>query len=230
VQAKYDLNGYVMTIEVGAGTFGTGTLKGNLTGATMGAESLIIHGQGAGVTIVHGTAGDMALEIVGKPALAASAGGKFMVKNLTVGGDATTNFGLWVNQYSVIYVGEGVDFADATTAHMFANNGTITINGDYSISGPSASHFYAFANGKFGQKDGPNTITINGVQAFGTAFARATDGGVIVNSSGGNTYVGSATGPRYFVDTYGVIDTWASGASYFPGDTPGTATAAGIYQ
>lgn len=59
------------------------------------------------------------------------------------------------------------------------------------------------------------------------AFALASDAGTIQAVS--DTWVGSATGPRYLVNQNGIILTGLAGSTYFPGSSGGTSPTGGQY-
>ena len=72
-----------------------------------------------------------------------------------------------------------------------------------------------------------STVTLTGTPAFSAGFARADLTGMI--SSYGNSYSGSATGPRYSVATNGVIFVNGGGANAFPGSSSGSVSTGGQY-
>lgn len=71
-----------------------------------------------------------------------------------------------------------------------------------------------------------STITIVGTPAYASQCAYATGGGVIESSA---TFSGSATGQRYLAELNGVINTFGSGATYFPGSVAGVEATGGRY-
>jgi hypothetical protein len=110
--------------------------------------------------------------------------------------------------------------------HLLANyGGYIGVVGNYTISGGAAMHFFAELNG--GIPTGGRTITLTGNPAFSLAFASATTGGVVI--SGGNTFVGAATGKRYEVSLNAVVNTFGGGANALPGNIAGTVVSGGQY-
>ena len=72
------------------------------------------------------------------------------------------------------------------------------------------------------------TITITGTPAFSTGFVQVTDAGMIYipNST---TFSGSATGPRFNVNLYGILHCGGSSVSFLPGNAAGVMASGGVY-
>jgi hypothetical protein len=104
--------------------------------------------------------------------------------------------------------------------------GRISIASDYTISGAAPIHCQALTYGYVFNVT--NTITITGTPAFSTAFAYCTRTALMEFAS--NTFSGAATGARYNAGSGGGINTFGGGATYFPGDTAGSATTPGWYE
>lgn len=51
----------------------------------------------------------------------------------------------------------------------------------------------------------------------------------LIDFASTTTIVGSATGPRYFVEQNGIMNCFAAGADRLPGSTAGTAATGGQY-
>lgn len=218
LQGTYDLGGFTVTIHVGAGTFNTGAMTAPIPGAVAGASAVLVAGAGVGVTIVRGAV----------TAFAAGGGGAFTVANMTLGGIGT--FCLSANSGGNIAYGN-VAFAATTQAHINVGFlGTVLCAGNYSITGGSGAHFFTFgAGGNFGHFGGPYVCTLTGTPAFSVAFAQAGDNSFISAQNVWLTFSGAATGSHYFVYQNATIDTFSSGASYFPGSTSGTTLSNGVY-
>jgi hypothetical protein len=106
------------------------------------------------------------------------------------------------------------------------NSSGIQINGAYTISGNANSHVIS-NSGIILLANSPTTaqaVTLQGSPAFASAFAVATQSGIITAQSANITYSGAAGGSRYTVDGTSRIDTYGGGANFFPGTTAGTAT------
>lgn len=219
LQASYDLAGYVATIHVGAGIFNGVIVSGPFTGATGGTGSLVISGEGAGVTTVRGAAGFAAFAIAGGAALT--------IGNMTLGG--TGDYGLDATMGAVIAFGS-VAFAAVSGAHIRATrNGVILCIGSYSITAGAAQHYFAYGGGFIGTLFSALVCTVTGTPAFSGSFAAATDNGVLEVQSSALTFSGGATGTRYFAIINGTINTFGSGAAYFPGNVAGSVSTNGVY-
>jgi hypothetical protein len=95
----------------------------------------------------------------------------------------------------------------------------------YTIAGSAGiAHAYAAPGGYIAIADA--TITLTGTPNFGGGFVIADEG---IVSCYGDTFVGSATGPRYQVSLNGVIQTNGAGPNYLPGNSAGSYTTGGEY-
>jgi hypothetical protein len=103
--------------------------------------------------------------------------------------------------------------------------GSISVGANYTISGGAARHILADTVAAV-SAGFSRTITLTGTPNFSAGFVAAT--GVAAVRSAGNTYSGACTGKRYDASVGGAINTFGSGANYFPGDVAGTATG-GVY-
>ena len=146
---------------------------------------------------------------------------------MTLGGAG--GYGLSANLGGLIAFG-AVTFGAVTTAHLYAYaGGQIICVGSYGISGGAAEHFFFFSGSTFGHFGGPFVCTLTGTPAFSAAFAAASDNGVLQAQSSWLTFSGAATGPRYLASTNATINTFGSGASYFPGSSAGSVSNNGVY-
>lgn len=223
--ANWDLNGYSVTINIGAGTFSStgNSLSGQPTG--FGASSTITI-NGAGSTTIIASTGTLS------SAISASNGANIIVTNLEVTATGTTGSGIQAyGSGSQITDGGGIVYGPCSGAQRSANGGIILITGNSSITGAAADHFGIINGGQIVSFGAPVTSG-TGALAF-TSFANVATGNL--NLSSGHTFsgAGSFTGQRYNVSFGGAINTGTSGnASYFPGSTAGTnnsGTAPGIY-
>ncbi len=110
-----------------------------------------------------------------------------------------------------------------TSAHAKVEGGQLFIEGNYTIAGGAPYHFKVKSYGVVHQTG--YTVTVTGTPAF-TTFADVETG--LVNSASA-VYSGGATGARYAVSLNGVINTNGGGASYFPGNSVGSAATGGVY-
>jgi hypothetical protein len=113
--------------------------------------------------------------------------------------------------------------ADGSGSRVFLKTG-------YTISGNAAQHITAIASAGIDYNTAA-TITCSGSPAF-TTFALAQIGGWIVLPTGTVAFssCGTVTGARYSATVNGSIYTNAGGASFFPGNSPGSMASGGRYD
>jgi hypothetical protein len=120
-----------------------------------------------------------------------------------------------------------INFGAGFTYHIYcASGGAFIVSTSYTISGGANTHIFC-RDASIINIVNSAVITLSGTPVFLT-FAYALILGMIVSS--GMTFTGSATGKRYNVTNNGVIYTNGGGASYFPGDSAGTAATGGDYS
>lgn len=227
--ANLDSSIYDVTIQVRTGTFSTTTgnklksLNGsgvlNITGDTATPGNVIITTSGA--MAGNGTDGNFWAD-----------GAKKIICNIqgfrfTSTGTGTRTAISSVNN-SVINMGS-CEFGTGFSTHMRAGNGGQINNigsGNYSITGGAGIHMDASICGIFGFSQ-TATCTITGTPAFSTAFVRARFSSTMLANL--ITWSGAATGKRHDVQTNSMLYSNAGGATFFPGDTPGTVTTGGTY-
>jgi hypothetical protein len=144
------------------------------------------------------------------------------------------------NGYCVLHSGAGqVNVAfndygavgDATSYHLYANASGASINvlANYQVTGGAIAHMATSSGG---------VIRCNGVTCtfntsptnFSTAFAYSSEEGIIQSTGMTWTNKANVTGSRYSANTNSIIDTFGSGAAYFPGNAAGAVDAfGGIY-
>jgi hypothetical protein len=118
-----------------------------------------------------------------------------------------------------------VFFGTCTNHHIQADGGALVyLAGNYTISGGADVHWRAVDGGKILDYVGV-TVTLSGTPAFADSFASSETG--IINTYGGTTFSGAATGARYLVEQNGVIKT---SGSTLPGDSAGSAATGGQYS
>lgn len=156
--------------------------------------------------------------------LAPSAGDAITVSNVpgvTFDGfkiAASAGNGLVVNNAVASY--KRCNFGACGNAHLAIAFGGAVAVGDYAISGGGAAHTQVDVGG-FHYVVG-RTVTLTGTPAFSIGFAHVQGPGKA--SLTGNTFSGSATGPRYVVEMNGVLN--VSGAT-LPGSTSGSTASGG---
>lgn len=205
-----DFAGFSVTIQVADGTYTAGFA---LLAPTLGGLVTLLGNVS--------TPGNCVISTTGGPAVLASGGAAFFVGGFRL---QTSGSGdcLRAEPFSLITQAGPLAFgACAGNSHVSAAGGTI-VNSAYSnaIVGACARHQLAADTGSILTNNGGTiTHTLSGTPAFSVAFAQATRRGGISGNAG---WSGSATGPRYSADSLGLIQTYGSGASYFPGNAVGT--------
>lgn len=213
--AALDCLSFNCTIEVAAGTFAENVILPRM----LGAGTFTINGVGATTIIQPGS---------GNPVQNWFTSTRWLLSNVKL---AATNSDLLTVRGGGSSVGiSAVEFGAAgTAAHIgLAQGGLVNCTGNYSISGSSAIHVGSGSCAQFSAFG--RTITLTGTPAFSGVFALAAT--LSIQTWGGVTFSGSATGGRYLVQTGGVIDTGGGGASFLPGNSAGsggTTTGGGFY-
>ncbi len=106
-----------------------------------------------------------------------------------------------------------------TGIHAYATGGRIVFANGCTIQGNAAAALWGEVGGDAAVN--PQTaLTILGTPAFSVAFAGALSQGRVTMFNGA-AIVGSATGPRYNVQNYSIINTNGGGPNFFPGNQPG---------
>lgn len=208
--AALDVVTYTATIQVGNGTYTSGiTLK-----SPLGSGTLNLLGDTTTPSNVNiSTTSANAISSVAQPARWNVGGFKITT--------TTSGSGISAIQNSAITVSGKMEFGAVAAYHLYAaQNGTVSFVADYTISGGAAVH-WAVSDGGLVQCN-VRTITLSGTPAFSTAFALASRSGIIQSIS--NTFSGSATGPRYNVQSTAIIDVNGAGTTALPGNAAGTGT------
>ena len=218
IQKNYDLNGFVATINLTAGTYTAGVaVNGPFTGAT-GPSSVVFLGN-------TGSPSSYISAISSGTNFAAYNGAQFTVSGIQISGATAYAInadggGSFINYGNVI-------FGAATAAHVASGtDARIVAIGDYTITGGSQNHFFAGGSGSAIAANSRN-ITVTGTPAFGSAFALANNCASLICQS--SAISGSATGNRYQASLNGVINTNGAGATFFPGSVAGSTATGGQY-
>lgn len=249
IAENIDLAGFIITVNIGAGTFpGFGT-----TGCV-----------GGGVIMFKG-AGPSSTKLTGGPNDGLYNTGDVLDVFISPGGTAialdslnievpSTLWGVQIqNPPAVVYLGSpvgpsfpttitvsfaagggGIAFATyATGGQIFTNNnaiaGSAIIDG---VASRSLDIFYDAAGG--GQIFDNLKWTVNNTPNWGIAFANAKDSGAIEASSV-SSFTGSATGKRFRVSNNGIIGSGTNsvgflGPTFYPGDTDGSGDSSSSYD
>jgi hypothetical protein len=109
--------------------------------------------------------------------------------------------------------------------NVTGSGATITISSGFTVSGNCAD-FININGGASLLWVGTLTVTLSGAPAWSGRFIKVSLGSTATVVASGITFSGSATGKRYEVDKVGALETFGGGATFFPGDSAGTADAA----
>lgn len=233
----YELQGAVVTFQLQSSWFSHGC---NCYGPIQGMEgysSVVFNGD------ITDPGSRLVAPLVG-PAFVSAWGSMFTLKNLDVDGHLSQCDCVSIGQAGAVAIsspGEKFYFRSASQSQSMVGNhvtvaqgGVLYINGNYKIRGGGQSHIMAGDGGivYYNTNGQPGIISVDctwqPVPSFFCAFMLAVDGGVI--NAGGIAYNGSALGPKFVAKNNGVINTGGSNPTiYFPGSTPGSVSAGGIY-
>lgn len=228
IATHLDLNGQVVTVNVAAGTYTGGlTLRKEFVGGAVGNA-----GVGRNVRFIGDTTtpSNVVISVTGSDAVTAAWGAKFELAGFKIQ-TTTTGTGISVYFDSEVWVTGKMDFGAVASGydHMGATDGgrIYLSTSAYNITGAASGvHMRATRGGIISNYGTAITVTITGTPAFGT-YATATDGGRIMYA--GNTFSGSATGPRYFSANNSLINVNGGGANYLPGNSAGSVATGGVY-
>jgi hypothetical protein len=219
VTAKFNMNGFNVTIHVADGTYNAPVWLNPVNGQ----GSVIIIGNVANPAncIVNGTSGS-AFQGIGRGYTVTG----FTVTGVAVGADPGCGF----------YVGGAVNlgainFGTATLAHVVASGSgaTVVISGPIKIVGSAQVHLDANLNGTIVlNTSAPPALTIVNPVVFSEFFI-ATQLGVIAGVYSSITGAGNVSGIRYVVSLNGVISVNGSGVNYLPGTSAGLPSTGGQY-
>ncbi len=204
VDAALALDSGLSDIEilVAPGTYAGGV---SVAGALPGRGSLILRGIGA-------TAADVVISAPGH-AIALDNGARLDVHGLTV---TAGSRGIDVANRSRLRFAD-IDFGACGVAHVFALDARVVAIGNYRITGDAPYHVIAQTRGHITLSFA--TITMPAPINFSANFAFALTQAIIEAFS--CTFVGSATGSRFYAGVAAIIYT-AGGAAYLPGDSAGS--------
>lgn len=217
---NYDLNGYGATIQLANGTYTAGI---NSSIAVVGnfPSGIVINGNAASPSsVVVSVSSGMAFYF--------GQGAGALIQNLSLVATASGCIGIQVDQGSNVYYG-GINFGSFTGGnHLGCTNGSklLNVGSAYTISGGAATHISVAENSWVA--DNSQTITLTGTPAFSTAFVLSSQCSALDMSGCG--FSGSATGPRFNVQTGATIQTGSNNLSYFPGSTAGGSYSGGTYD
>lgn len=141
---------------------------------------------------------------------------------------ATSGSGIYVSNGGYLKYGNMEFGACANGAHREAGTfGTLECTGPLTKSGNAGWGVLTQAFGK--SITGYVTITFTASITYSVSYAYSTQGNIV--DVGGTFTLGAftVTGQRFIASQNGVIETYGSGASYFPGTVAGGTTSGGVY-
>lgn len=223
----YDSNGFQMTIQLAAGTYHQGAqLNAPISGSNQ-FNPLIITGDPNNPSAVT-------VNVTGADCFVSLFGGNMLIQNMQL--QSVASGGIPAGGYCLAAAEGGfiafknVVFLTATYAHVFITiNGTGWITDSYTVAGNAAVHWQVAVGGALitSQTGNNVTATLSGTRAFSTAFAQASDGALIWMTN--NSFIGTATGVRYLVQTNSVINAYNQGPTFLPGNAAGQTLTGGQY-
>lgn len=207
-----DLARNTVTVQVGVGTFTAGF---QVDGPWQGNGTIYVTGAGA-TTIISTTNANC---------IAATRGASLVYDNMTLQTTAAGNC-VAADGASRIVAGSGVVYGPCAGIHVEAGgSSTIQLGGSYTISGGAVGHLHMTGNGLI-MVTAP-TVTLTGTPAFSAFFAGCNTGFILISNP---TFVGSATGVRFFVHKNGQIDApFSVDIDYLPGNIAGYTNSGGKY-
>lgn len=219
-----DTAGNDIYIEVADGTYTAPVYR---SGPNVGGGRIIIRGNNANPS-------NVVLNVTGNGVQAYN-GATLYVEGVKIIATARAMYAAWGG---VIYFNH-VDFGPCGSYHLRATAGQIWCTpidaGDtvyeYRVSGGAPAHYSAHDNGTIyiAAPVGVTTVTLLNNPAFTEGFARADSSGALELSSVAISFVGAATGPRYYLGQGGSMNFSAGNPDAFlPGDAPGVTPNADI--
>jgi len=210
-----DLAGFNVTIQLG----NTGTWTGNITVSSpqVGAGTITLNGD----TTTANTGSYIVTSSSGTTITVSGFGTKislqgFELRSAAAGGINAINGGF-------VTLSGYLRFGATATSHMRANHGTISADTiSYAIAGAATHHYQCSPHGYMNIFSCSVTV-VAGTFNFSTAFAYADRQGMVTAAATSYTLTGTVTGVRYTVETQGQIYTAGGGASFFPGNSAGSA-------
>lgn len=209
VSRTLDLNGFAVTIQVGAGTYtltssitlrplvglGQVTLLGDVT-----TPSNVVLSANSGISAIH-----------------AAYCHEWVIRGFRFNGTGATANAIVSDYGSYVQYGN-CEFNTGWSVHLYATHGSALVASyDYSILAGATWHLLAEGFGQILVNN--RTITLIGTPNFGGGFAGSSLSSML--ASAGCTFSGAATGPRYLAQLVSTIQTNGGGMNYFPGNVAG---------
>jgi hypothetical protein len=217
VASRLNLNGYTLTISVGAGTF-TGGIALQTVAGLFGPYQFVIEGAGTGSTTITSN------NAYGGT-VSAYTGGMGTIKNASITNSNANGFAVSAWNGGQIEI-DGVSLSGGSTGCCIYSRGggsKVTAASSFTIGANCDTCFYALEGGQ---------ISLNGITiTYGTRTFTNT---VVAESLSyvfhyNVTNSGTVTATRYSVNSNSVIQTYGGGATAIAGDVAGSASTGGIY-
>lgn len=208
-----DIAGRTVTIQLADGSYGSGPVFAK---AWSGGGAVVIRGNATtpANVVVGGTYGLL---------VQAPLPGVLTIQDMKISVSAS---GIYHQSTGTIKFAN-INFGACGSFHISteAPGAKVEAVGNYTISGGAQIHW--LANGQGMIVVAGRTITLTGTPAFSSMFAYATRLSQIQGYA--NTFIGGATGTRYYADGNSLIFSNGGGASAYPGNSAGATTTGGQY-
>lgn len=214
--AAIDMAGHAAWIQVAAGTYAGNVVLRDL----VGGRCTITGDEVTPANVTVSPASGSAFQASGIQAT-------WRLRGMKIEG-AGVSFGIWANSAQIYF--RNMDFGGIGTSsfqtHIRAEaQAYIAADGDYEVSGNVGIHWFVTGHGSIVVVG--KTVALNGIPDFSTRFAQAASFGEILCNA--NSFLGAATGTRFYIGGKGIIASNGEGASYLPGDSAGLAAQDGLY-
>ena len=211
--AQYiDMAGYNVTIQLADGTY---TTPVSIYNRCYGLGSITIKGNASTPANTKITTNNATAFFIN------GSGVDVGISYLQLKTTGTLGFCVQSDQLARLRIGAGIIFDTTTGSHIIAtNNAVVSLDANYSIIG-SATYNHIGATTGFIFAAGVSTITLTGTPSFSAFIAVGIQSQASLASI---TFVGSATGQKYQVNSGSVLNTGGAGINYFPGDVAGVGT------
>ena len=234
VQALYDGNGYVGTVQVADGSYAPFYISGAFVGFPFGLFNVVGDVTTPANCVISNSANGTSCVLLSHFAAINIGGFKLVNTGSATATAGAHSIGLFQGGFCG-FAGKMEFGVAAGGSHIYAidSGSTIVFGGaTYTISGGAQAHAYAGPMARIVIAANGSTlsaITLSGTPAFSQGFIVANSGSFGGGSSG-ITFSGTgATGQRYQAINNGVIDTILSSTTFFPGSLAGTAGTGGLY-
>ncbi|MDD5585613.1 MAG: hypothetical protein PHY92_01480 [Alphaproteobacteria bacterium] len=217
VADDFDLNGFLLTIQLADGTYTSGFIVSRpWVGGSIGG--VVLNGNlSTPSNVIISASPETAV------ACAEGAGSGFIIQNLKL--QANTGHCLLAShQAEVVFY--NLVFGAAASHHIYSHDGSLIMAlSNYSIVDGAARHVYCDTRSEFLCYN--SVVTVTGSPNFSASFVRADTLAMIHFLS--SSIPGTATGTRYYCAFNGVIFTNGGGVNYFPGNAAGSTATGGQY-